>query len=122
MSRSTPTTAFDGVILILCGYNVDIFNICTKEFIIFVGTDSTGIFFSKLTSAGLNYNLPSFFTCSYCAGGGGYCLLTFFILLTYCIFQLLKLYLLTVFASNVSISYCIFQYIVQTSVHPFLVM
>ena len=26
-------------------------------------------FFSKLRSAGLNYNLPSFFTDSYCAGG-----------------------------------------------------
>ena len=30
---------------------------------------STKIFFSKLRSAGLNYNLPSFFTDSYCAGG-----------------------------------------------------
>ena len=39
-----------------------------KEFIIFVCTDSTEIFFSKLRSAGLNYNLPSFFTDSYCAG------------------------------------------------------
>ena len=38
------------------------------EFIIFVCTDSTEIF-SKLRSAGLNYNLPSFFTDSYCAGG-----------------------------------------------------
>ena len=35
----------------------------------FVCTDSTEIFFSKLRSAGLNYNLPSFFTGSYCAGG-----------------------------------------------------
>ena len=55
-----------------------------KEFIIFVATDSTEIFFSKLRSAGLNYNLPSFFTDSYCAGWGGgsnkHCLLTFFIL------------------------------------------
>ena len=40
-----------------------------KEFIIFVCTDSTEVFFSKLRSAGLNYNLPSFFTDSYCAGG-----------------------------------------------------
>ena len=44
-----------------------------KEFglekIIFVCTDSTETFFSKLRSAGLNYNLPSFFTDSYCAGG-----------------------------------------------------
>ena len=67
MGRSTPTTAFDGAIL--CGYNVDILNICMKEFIIFVCTDSAEIFFSKLGSAGLNYNLPSFFTESYCAGG-----------------------------------------------------
>ena len=44
-------------------------HICMKEFIIFVCTDSTEIFFSKLWSAGLNYNLPSFFTDSYCAGG-----------------------------------------------------
>ena len=36
---------------------------------IFVCTDSTEIFFSKLRSAGLNYNLPSYFTESYCAGG-----------------------------------------------------
>ena len=49
--------------------NVDTLNICMKEFIIFVCTDSTEIFFSKLRSAGLNYNLPSFFTDSYCAGG-----------------------------------------------------
>ena len=34
----------------------------------FVCTDSTEIF-SKLSSSGLNYNLPSFFTESYCAGG-----------------------------------------------------
>ena len=40
-----------------------------QEFIIFVCTDSTEIFFSKLRSAGLDYNLPSFFTDSYCAGG-----------------------------------------------------
>ena len=51
-----------------------------KEFIIFVCTDSTEIFFSKLRSAGLNYNLPSFFTDSYCAGvSNKHCLLTFFI-------------------------------------------
>ena len=35
---------------------------------IFVCTDFTEIFFSKLRSAGLSYNLPSFFTDSYCAG------------------------------------------------------
>ena len=40
-----------------------------KEFIIFFCTDSTEIFFSKLKSAGLNYNLPSFFTDYYFAGG-----------------------------------------------------
>ena len=52
-----------------------------KEFIIFVCIDSTEIFFSKLRSAGLNYNLPSFFTESYCAGvSNKHCLLTFFIL------------------------------------------
>ena len=48
---------------------MDTLNICMKEFIIFVCTDSTEIFFSKLRSVGLNYNLPSFFTDSYCAGG-----------------------------------------------------
>ena len=37
-----------------------------KEFIIFACTDSTEVFFSKLRSAGLSYNLP--------------CLLTFFII------------------------------------------
>ena len=31
MGRSTFTTAFDGAILILCHYNVDILNICMKE-------------------------------------------------------------------------------------------
>ena len=51
-----------------------------KEFIIFVCTDSTEIIFSKLRSADLNYNLPSFFTVSYCAGvSNKHCLLTFFI-------------------------------------------
>ena len=43
-----------------------------KEFgvekIIFVCTDFTEIFFSKLRSACLNFNMPSFFTDSYCAG------------------------------------------------------
>ena len=44
-----------------------------KEFIIFVCANSTEIFFSKLRSVGLNYNLPSFFTDSFllCGGGGG---------------------------------------------------
>ena len=50
-----------------------------KEFIIFVCTDSAEIFFSKLRSAGLNYNLPSFFTESYFSGvSNKHCLLTFF--------------------------------------------
>ena len=40
----------------------DPLNICMKEFIIFVCTDSTEIFISKLRSGGLNYNLQSFFT------------------------------------------------------------
>ena len=55
--------------LILCGYNVDTLNVCMKEFKIFVCTDSTEIFLSKLRSSFSNYNLPSFFTDSYCAGG-----------------------------------------------------
>ena len=41
------------------------------EKIIFVCTDSTETFFSKLRSAGLNYNLPSFFTDLLYGGGGG---------------------------------------------------
>ena len=50
-----------------------------KEFLFFVCTDSTEIFFSKLRSAGLNYNLD-IFTDSYCAGvSTKHCLLTFFI-------------------------------------------
>ena len=53
--------------LILSLYNVDTLNICMKEFIVFVCTDSTEIF-SNLRSAGSNYNLPCFFTDSYCAG------------------------------------------------------
>ena len=70
--------------MILCRYNVDTLNIYLKEFglekIIFVCTDSTETFFSKLRSACLNYNLPSFFTDSYCAGvSNKHCLLTFFI-------------------------------------------
>ena len=63
-----------------------------KEFIIFVCTDSTEIFFSKLSSAALNYNLPSFFSLPLTVRGGGggggggggsnkHCLLTFLILL-----------------------------------------
>ena len=38
-----------------------------KKFIIFVCKDSTEIFLSKLRSSCSNYNLPSFFTDSYCA-------------------------------------------------------
>ena len=53
-----------------------------KEFglvkIVFVCIDSTEIFFSKLRSAGLNYNMLSFFTDSYYAGvSNKHCLLTF---------------------------------------------
>ena len=45
-----------------------------------VCTDSTEIFFSKLRSAGFNYNMLSFFTESCCAGvSNKHCLLTFFI-------------------------------------------
>ena len=51
-----------------------------EEFIIFVCTESTESFFSKLSSAGLNYKLPSFFTESYCVGvSNEHCSLTFFI-------------------------------------------
>ena len=78
MGRSTPTTALWSN-LILCLHNIVSLNICMKEFIIFVCTDTTEIFFSKLRSAGLNYNLPSFFTDSYCTGvSNKHCLLTFF--------------------------------------------
>ena len=50
-----------------------------KEFIIFVCTDSAEIFFSKLRSAGLNYNLP-FFSLNLSVRGvsNKHCLLTFF--------------------------------------------
>ena len=42
-----------------------------KEFIIFVCTDSTEIFFRKLRSVGLNFNLPSFFSLTLTVRGGG---------------------------------------------------
>ena len=46
----------------------------------FICTNSTEIFFSKLRSAGLSYNLSSFFTDCYCPGvSNKHCLLTFFI-------------------------------------------
>ena len=46
---------------------------------IFVCTDSTEIFFSKLRSAGLNYNLPSFsLTLTVRGVSNKHCLLTFF--------------------------------------------
>ena len=44
MGRSTPTTAFDGAILILCLYNIDTLNICMKEF----GLEK--IIFDKMTA------------------------------------------------------------------------
>ena len=52
-----------------------------EEFIIFVCMDSIEIFFSKLTSTGLNYNLPSFFSLNLTVRGvsNKHCLLTFFI-------------------------------------------
>ena len=40
-----------------------------EEVYIFFYKDSTEIFLSKLRSSCSNYNLPSFFTDSYCAGG-----------------------------------------------------
>ena len=50
-----------------------------KEFIIFVCTDSTEIFLSKLRSFCSNYNLQSFFTDSVRGVSNKHCLLTFFI-------------------------------------------
>ena len=51
-----------------------------KQFVIFVCTDSAEIFFSKLRSAGLNYNLPSFSLNLTVRGvSNKHCLLTFFI-------------------------------------------
>ena len=51
-----------------------------KEFVIFVCTDSTEIFFSNLRSAGLNNNLASFFlTLTVREVSNKHCLLTFFI-------------------------------------------
>ena len=44
MGQSTPTTAFDGTILILFLYNVDTLNICMKEF------SSEKIIFDKMTA------------------------------------------------------------------------
>ena len=79
-----------------------------KEFIIFVYTDSTVIFFSKLRSAGLNYNLPSFFTDPYCAGvSNKHCLLTFFI------FSRMNNYLILMLASHEGIVRSVVNRIVQ---------
>ena len=53
-----------------------------KEFIIFVCSDSTEIFFSKLRSAGMNYYLDIFLLTLTVRRGGvsnKHCLLTFFI-------------------------------------------
>ena len=51
-----------------------------KEFIIFVCTDSTEIFFSNLRSSCSNYNLPSFsLTLTVRGLSNKHCLLTFFI-------------------------------------------
>ena len=50
------------------------------EKIIFVCTDSMEMFFSKLRSAGLNYNMPSFsLTLTVWGVSNKHCLLTFFI-------------------------------------------
>ena len=66
---------------ILCLYNVNTLNICMKEFIIFVCTDSTEIFLSKLRSSCSNYNLPSLsLTLSVRGVSNKHCLLNFFIL------------------------------------------
>ena len=66
--------------LILCLYNVETLNICMKEFIIFVCTDSTEIFLSKLRSPCSNYKLPSFsLTLTVRGVSNKHCLLTFFI-------------------------------------------
>ena len=65
MGRSNPTTAlieqFDNL-RIQCRH---IEHMHERVYIFFVCTDSTEIFFSKLRSADLNYNLPSFFTDNY---------------------------------------------------------
>ena len=51
------------------------------KFITFVCTDSTEIFFSKLSSAAWNYNLPLFLMTLTVQGvSNKHCLLTFFIL------------------------------------------
>ena len=51
-----------------------------KEFIIFVCLPSSTEIFSKLRSAGLNYNLPSFsLTLTVQGVSNKHCLLTFFI-------------------------------------------
>ena len=66
--------------LILCLYNVDTLNICMKEFIIFVCTDSTEIFLSKLRSPCSHYKLPIFsLTLTVRGVSNKHCLLTFFI-------------------------------------------
>ena len=59
-----------------------------SEKLIFVCTDSTETFFSKLRSACLTITYQAFFTDYYCAGEGGgvsnkNCLLTFFIVYSY---------------------------------------
>ena len=74
--------------LILCLYNVDTLNICMKEFIIFVCTDSTEIFLSKLRSPCSNYKLPSFtLTLTVRGVSNKHCLLTFFIIASLMYFQ-----------------------------------
>ena len=72
--------------------NVDTLNICTKEFIIFVCTDSTEIFLSKQRSSCFNYNLPSFsLTLTVRGVSNKHCLLTFFILPAFSVNELANL-------------------------------
>ena len=64
--------------------HIEHITICMKEFIIFVCTVSAEIFFSKLWSAGLNYNLPSFSLNLTVRGvSNKHCLLTFFIFILF---------------------------------------
>ena len=65
--------------LILCQYNVDTLNICMKEFIIFVCTDSNEIVQTKV--CWFELKLAKFFSLTLTVRGvsNKHCLLTFFI-------------------------------------------
>ena len=70
--------------MILCGYNVDTLNICMKEFIIFVCTDSTEIFLSKLRSLVRTITCQVFsLTLTVRGVSNKHCLLTFFIVVDF---------------------------------------